>query len=67
MGITDGFDPLKIIRAALVNGGEFAEVYVEDTLNTSIVSEEDRIEKVVTGRDRGVGVRVISGLKTYYA
>jgi TldD protein len=67
MGITDGFDPIKVIRAALGNGGEFAEVYVEDTFNTSIVSEEDRIEKVVAGRDRGVGVRVISGFKTYYA
>ncbi|MDP2689415.1 MAG: TldD/PmbA family protein, partial [Deltaproteobacteria bacterium] len=55
------------MRAALKNGGEYADVYVEDTFNTSIVSEENRIEKVVTGRDRGCGVRVIAGLKTYYA
>ncbi len=67
MGIMDNFDPARVIRAALGNGGDFAEVYVEDTLNTSIVSEEDKIEKVVSGRDRGVGVRVISGFKTYYA
>jgi TldD protein len=67
MGIMDSFDPARVIRAALGSGGDFAEVYVEDTLNTSIVLEEDKIEKVVSGRDRGVGVRVISGLKTYYA
>jgi TldD protein len=61
MGITDGFDPIKVIKAALGNGGEFADIYVEDTFNTSIVSEENRIEKVVAGRDRGAGVRVIAG------
>ncbi|HAO94107.1 MAG TPA: peptidase C69, partial [Deltaproteobacteria bacterium] len=32
-----------------------------------MVSEENRIEKVITGRDRGCGVRVIANLKTYYA
>ncbi len=67
MGLIEGFDPFKVIKAALKNGGEFAEVYVEDTFNTSIVCEENRIEKVVTGRDRGCGVRVIAKFKTYYA
>jgi TldD protein len=67
MGLTNGFDPIKVIKTALGSGGEFAEVYVEDIANTSIVSEEDRIEKVISGRDRGCGIRVISKLKTYYA
>ena len=67
MGVMDGIDPARVLRAALGRGGDFAELYVEDTLNTSIVSEEDKIEKVVSGRDRGAGIRVISGLKTYYA
>ncbi len=62
-----GFDPFKVLREALKNGGEFADVYFEDTFNTSIVCEENRIEKVITGRDRGCGIRVISDLKTYYA
>ncbi len=61
------FDPFKVLRAALKNGGEFADIYVEDTHNTSVVCEENRIEKVITGRDRGCGIRVISNLKTYYA
>ncbi len=61
------FDPFKVIRAALKGGGEYADVYFEDTVNTSIVCEEDRIEKVITGRDRGCGIRVIANLKTYYA
>ncbi|MEK7773176.1 MAG: TldD/PmbA family protein, partial [Deltaproteobacteria bacterium] len=66
MGLIE-FDPFKVIKAALKNGGDFADVYVEDTVNTSIVCEENRIEKVVSGRDRGCGVRVIANFKTYYA
>jgi len=66
MSIID-FDPFKVIKAALKNGGEFADIYVEESVSASIVCEERRIEKVVTGRDRGAGIRVISNLKTYYA
>lgn len=61
------FDPLKIIKKALSKGGEFAELYLEDAKNTSIILEEDKIEKVVSGRDRGAGVRLISDLHTFYA
>jgi TldD protein len=67
VAISLGFDPFKIIKAALKNGGDFADIYAEDTFNTSIVSEESRIEKAVTGRDFGCGIRVIAGFKTYYA
>jgi hypothetical protein len=67
MGLIEGFDPEKIIKEALKRGGEFCDIYLEDTFNTSIVCEEDKVEKVVTGRDRGCGIRVISNLKTFYA
>lgn len=66
MGLVE-FDPFKVIKAALGCGGEFADVYVEDGVNNSVVCEEDRVEKVISGRDRGAGIRVIAGLKTYYA
>ncbi|CAG0978645.1 partial TldD protein, partial [Anaerolineae bacterium] len=67
MSLINGFDPFKVLKAALGGGGEYADIYFEDTANTSVVAEENRIEKIITGRDRGAGVRVISGLKTYYA
>ncbi|MBI5887483.1 MAG: TldD/PmbA family protein [Deltaproteobacteria bacterium] len=66
MSIIKGFDPLKILRAALKNGGDFADIYVEETVNTSVVCEDHKIEKAICGIDRGVGIRVISNLKTYY-
>jgi TldD protein len=67
MGLVEGFDPAKIIKRALKNGGDFGELYLEDTQSTSISCEEDRIEKVLSGRERGCGVRVLSNLKTFYA
>jgi TldD protein len=67
MGLVEGFDPYKIIKTALKKGGEFCDIYLEETFNTAIVCEEDKIEKVVTGRDRGCGIRVIRNLKTFYA
>ncbi len=60
-------DTERILRECLKKGGDYADLYYEDTLNTSIVCEDQRIEKVISGRDRGVGLRVIFGLKTAYA
>src|SRR3970040_33334 len=67
MAFIEGFDPFKILKAALKRGGDFADIYMEETVNTSIVCEEDRIEKVISGRDRGIGLRVIFDFKTAYA
>jgi len=67
MGLLHKVDPFSVLKAALAHGGEYADIYVEETANTSIVAEEKRIEKVITGRDRGAGIRVISNLKTYFA
>ena len=57
----------KILRKALQRGGEFADIYYENTLNTSIVCEENKIEKILTGRDTGIGIRVLYDQKTAYA
>ncbi|MCK5237151.1 MAG: TldD/PmbA family protein, partial [Deltaproteobacteria bacterium] len=67
MGLFEDFDPEKVLRKALKNGGELSEIYAEDTSTTSIVLEEDKIENILGGRDRGCGIRVIAGLKTFYA
>ena len=61
------YDPVKVINAALARGGDFADLYFEDGRSTSIICEDNRIEKVLAGRDRGCGIRVISNFKTYYA
>src|SRR3972149_7994796 len=67
MAFIEGFDPFKILKKALKMGGDFADIYMEETVNTSIICEDNKIEKVVSGRDRGLGLRVIFDFKTAYA
>jgi len=57
----------RVLGAALQGGGEFAEVFAEDKRSTSAVLDDGRIEELASGRDRGAGVRVISGETTGYA
>lgn len=63
----DGMNLSAILRRALSGGGEFADIYYEEGSSTSIVCEDGKIEKVLAGTDRGVGIRVISDLRTAYA
>ena len=55
------------IRAALAQGGEFADVYVENRVARSIVMEESRFKSAEFGVSQGAGVRVMVGDKTGYA
>jgi TldD protein len=57
----------KIFREALKEGGEFADLYFEQTRSVIIVCEEDRIEKVISGLDTGAGLRVLFGGRTIYS
>ncbi len=57
----------KILRQALKGGGEFADIFFEQTHSTLIVCEEDRIEKVISGWDIGAGLRVHIGGRTIYS
>jgi TldD protein len=63
----DAMDLSRILRSALSEGGEFADIYFEEGSSTSIVCEDGKIEKIIAGTDRGVGIRVISDLRTAYA
>ncbi|WP_243370609.1 TldD/PmbA family protein [Geotalea sp. SG265] len=63
----DRFDCTAILRRALSGGGEFADIYFEEGNSTVIVCEDAKIERVLAGADRGVGIRVISDLRTAYA
>ncbi len=58
---------IATIRAALAQGGDFADVYVENRIARSIVMEESRFKSAEFGVSQGAGVRVIAGDKTGYA
>ena len=57
----------RVLGAALRTGGEFAEMYVEDKRSSSAALDDGRVEEVTSGRDRGAGMRVVSGETTGYA
>ena len=56
----------EILREALKEGGEFADLFFEETHSVAIICEEDRIEKVISGFDRGAGLRILIDRKTFY-
>ncbi|OGP67873.1 MAG: peptidase C69 [Deltaproteobacteria bacterium RBG_13_47_9] len=56
----------KILGEALKEGGEFADLFFEQNDSVLIICEADRIEKVISGQDIGVGLRVLFNGRTIY-
>lgn len=50
----------KILQTALENGGDFAEVFVEDKYNTNITVNNDVVDNGIVAKDYGIGIRVFS-------
>jgi TldD protein len=67
LGMIETIPFQKILNEALREGGEFADLYLEQTRSVAIVCEEDRIEKVISGLDMGVGLRVLFSGRTIYS
>jgi len=57
----------RTLAAAMHTGADFAEIFAEDKNSTSAILDDGRVEEVVTGRDRGVGIRVVAGDTTGFA
>ncbi|SHJ00620.1 TldD protein [Dethiosulfatibacter aminovorans DSM 17477] len=57
----------RVIDAALSTGGDFAEVFVEDKTNSGISLIGGKIEKTMSGRDYGIGIRIFDGFFSVYA
>lgn len=62
-----GIDLHAVLRRALRNGGEYADIFIERSAPLSILCEDDRIEKVLAGSENGAGIRVITGGRSAYA
>ena len=57
----------RVLGSALRHGGDFAEVFAEDRSSSSAVLDDGRVEELSSGRDRGAGIRVVSGETTGFA
>jgi len=56
-----------ILEAALSQGGDFADIFMEYRHYQAVVMEEDIIKETSESIIQGIGIRVISGEKTGYA
>ena len=57
----------RVLTHALRTGGDFAEVFAEDRRTTAASLDDGRVEDMMSGRDRGAGIRVVVGETTGFA
>jgi TldD protein len=57
----------RVLSSALQHGGDFAEVFAEDRSTSSAMLDDGRVEELSSGRERGAGIRVVSGETTGFA
>jgi TldD protein len=58
---------LALINRTLSKGGEYADIFSERRKHTSLVMEDRKLEKIITGTECGTGIRLIARGKTSYA
>ena len=56
----------EVLALAVKTGGDFAEIFMEDTLTHSVSMRSGKIDSVNTGRLHGAGVRVLQGIRAVY-
>jgi len=57
----------RVLGTALRTGGDFAEVFAEDRAISNARLDDGKVEEFTSGRERGVGVRVIRDASTGFA
>ena len=57
----------RTLAVAMRTGADFAEIFAEDRRSASAILDDGRVEEVVSGRDRGAGIRVVAGDTTGFA
>lgn len=57
----------RTLNAALETGGDFAEIYMQDRVSDSLNMSEGVLEKAISGRCFGIGIRIFKGCFSVYA
>mgnify|MGYP000244040243 FL=1 len=57
----------QVLGRCLVTGGDFAEIFEEDTIDNSISILNGKVENSIGGRSYGIGIRIFKGFKSIYA
>ncbi len=59
-------EDLAAVLEVARRGGDFAEIFLEERRTTQITCEDDKIERLTAGSERGAGIRVLKGGATAY-
>ena len=57
---------IKVLNAALSTGGDYAEIYLEQTHANSIVLENGKVETVGGTEGYGAGIRILQGVRSVF-
>ncbi|MEF9992405.1 MAG: TldD/PmbA family protein [Romboutsia sp.] len=57
----------KVLAKCLITGGDFAEIFEEDTISNNIGLIDSKVESALGGRSYGIGLRIFKGVKSVYA
>lgn len=57
----------RVLDAASAGGADFAEVFCEDNRQNVLAVRAAGVESCTMGREAGIGIRIFSGLHSYYA
>ena len=56
----------QVLAEALTTGGDFSEIFWEDTLRCGLSYLGGSMEQAISGRDHGAGIRVLKGTHAVY-
>jgi len=56
-----------VLSSLLSRGGEYGELFYEEVKSLSVQREDGKIERVLSGTDAGIGIRLLFREKTFYA
>ena len=57
---------ITILNTGLATGADYAEIFIEDKINHSILVENGKVDSSTLGRTYGAGVRLLKGLQSVY-
>ena len=57
----------RVLKKTLSNGGEYADIFMEQRSANAVQLEDNRVEKVISGSRAGVSIRLICNGRTAYA
>ena len=57
---------IKVLNAALATGGDYAEIYLEDSTPEAIMLENGKVESYSAPEGYGCGLRILNGFRSVY-